>query len=69
MVIKAHKLLIASAIVMFVLYGLSEVRNYANGDASALLRALLAIAGAAGFGVYLRYVYVKYGSERGTTPL
>jgi hypothetical protein len=64
MVIKAHKILIASAIVMFSLYGFSELRNYSHGDASALSRAGLAGVGVIGFSFYLRSVYRQYRDNR-----
>ena len=57
--LTAHKILISSAILMFALYSAAELRNYGNGDASALLRSLVAVAAAVGLGVYLRRVWQR----------
>ena len=61
--LTAHKILISSAVALFVLYAASELRNYANGDAAALLRSLLSAAGALALGIYLRWVWVRRPSE------
>ena len=55
--LTAHKILIASAVALFVFYGASELRNYANGDASGLLRAVASGGVAVGLAVYLRWVW------------
>jgi hypothetical protein len=55
--LTAHKILIGSAIALFVLYAGYEARRYLGGDAAAGLRALASAAGAAGFAVYLRSVF------------
>jgi hypothetical protein len=57
-VLTAHKILITSAVAMFVVYCAWELHNYTNGDASALLRSILAGAAAIGLGIYLRWVWV-----------
>ena len=50
----AHRILISTAVGAFLFYAVVELRNYSEGDGSALLRALLAGAGAIGLGIYLR---------------
>jgi hypothetical protein len=61
--ITAHKILISSAIALFVVYALFELRNFTSGDGGALWRALGSAAGAAGFGIYLRSVFRSARSE------
>jgi hypothetical protein len=61
--LTAHKILIASAVALFVLYGGWELQNYANGDGSALLRSFLSVAAAVGLAIYLRWVWVHRPSE------
>lgn len=61
--LTAHKILISSAVALFVMYTASELRNYSNGDASALLRGLLSAAGALAFAVYLRWVWIHRPSD------
>jgi len=56
--LTAHKILISSAVALFVLYALSEVRNYLHGDPGALPRSGLSAAAAVGLAVYLRWVWV-----------
>jgi len=58
-VLTAHKILISSAVALFVLYAVWELRNYADGDAAALLRALLSAVTAGGLAVYLRWVWIN----------
>lgn len=52
----AHKILITTAIVFFLLYAVWEVRNYPSpGGAWALLRGMMSAIAALGLGLYLRY--------------
>ena len=62
--LTAHKILITSAVLMFVLYGTSELRNYAAGDAAALLRGVVSLATAGALGLYLRWVWINRPSDR-----
>ena len=55
-VYTAHKILIASAIALFVFYAGWEARHALAGDSQAWLRAAASAAGAAGFAWYLRSV-------------
>jgi hypothetical protein len=61
--LTAHKILIASAVALFVLYAALELRNYANGDASALLRSVMSAVAAVGLAIYLRWVWVHRPTE------
>ena len=61
--LTAHKILISSAVALFVLYAASELRNYAAGDTSALWRSLLSAVGAAGLALYLRWVWLHRPSD------
>ncbi|MFQ5666738.1 MAG: hypothetical protein ACE5I7_09940 [Candidatus Binatia bacterium] len=61
--LTAHKILIASAIAVFGLYAVSELRSYSAGDPSALLRSIVAAAAAVGLAVYLRWVWVHRPSD------
>jgi hypothetical protein len=61
--LTAHKILISSGVAMFVVYSAFELRNYSNGDASALLRSILAGAAAVGLALYLRWVWVHRPSD------
>jgi hypothetical protein len=55
--ITAHRILIGSAIALFVFYGCLELQDYATtGAGTALLQGCLSLAAAVGFGVYLRTV-------------
>jgi hypothetical protein len=62
-VLTAHKILIASAVAMFVLYSAWELHNYTSGDASALVRSILAGAAAVGLALYLRWVWIHRPSD------
>jgi NADH:ubiquinone oxidoreductase subunit K len=62
-VLTAHKILITSAVLMFVLYSAWELHNYASGDAAALLRSILAGAAAIGLALYLRWVWIHRPSD------
>ena len=56
-VVTAHKILIGSAVAMFLGYGIWEFLRYPEpGGAGALLRGGLSAAAAVGLGVYLGYV-------------
>ena len=57
----AHKILISSAVALFVLYAMVELRNALTGDAGAALRAGASAIGAAGLAIYLRSV-IRRGS-------
>lgn len=61
--LTAHKILISSGVAMFVVYSAFELRNYSNGDASALLRSILAGAAAVGLALYLRWVWIHRPSD------
>jgi hypothetical protein len=63
-VLTAHKILICSAVVLFVLYAGWEWRHYADGDPSALLRSIISAAGAMGLAIYLRWVWVYRPGDR-----
>ena len=62
--LTAHKILIASAIALFVVYAIWELRNYTGGDASAWLRSLASGAAALGLAIYLRGVWVHRPGDR-----
>jgi len=62
-VLTAHKILIASAVALFVLYTAWELRNYTDGDATALLRAIASAAAAIGLALYLAWVWVRRPTE------
>jgi hypothetical protein len=55
-VYTAHKILISSAIALFVFYAGWEARHAVAGDPGAWLRAGASAIGAAGFAIYLRSV-------------
>ncbi len=61
--LTAHKILMVSAIALFVLYAFWELRNYTNGDAHAALRSVLSGIGAVGLAVYLRRVWIRRPSD------
>ena len=53
--ITAHKILIASATVFFVFFGLWELNRYFNGNGAwAMTRSVLYFLIALGFGIYLK---------------
>jgi len=62
-VLTAHKILITSAVAMFVMYSAWELHNYTAGDGSALLRSILAGVAAVGLAVYLRWVWIHRPSD------
>ena len=57
-VLTAHKILISSAVALFVLYAGWELRNFVNGDESALLRSVASGVAALGLAIYLRWVWI-----------
>ena len=62
-VLTAHKILISSAVALFVLYAGWELRNVANGDESALLRSGASGVAAVGLAIYLRWVWIHRPSD------
>jgi len=62
-VLTAHKILITSAVAMFLVYSAWELHNYTSGDGSALLRSILAGVAAVGLAIYLRWVWVHRPGE------
>ena len=63
--LTAHKILISSAIVMFVVYGFIQLGHYLEGDTSALWQVLFAFASTVGLSLYLRWVWSRRpGSAR-----
>jgi hypothetical protein len=61
--LTAHKILITSAVALFVLYTVWELRNYTGGDTTALPRAMLSALGATGLALYLCWVWVRRPTE------
>jgi hypothetical protein len=62
--VTAHRILIGAAIALFALYALVEMRAYgASGETAALLRGLVSLAVAGGFGAYFPTIRKRY--ERG----
>lgn len=58
--ITAHKILIGSAIALFVFYGCLELTDYsATGGGGTLLRGCSSLLAAVGFAVYLRTVKAR----------
>lgn len=56
----AHKILIASAIVFFIYFGIWQFREYARtGGAWTLLSGLVSVLVAFGFGIYFRSIKWK----------
>jgi hypothetical protein len=52
----AHKILISAAIAFFLFYALLQLLSYFHtGGASALVRGVLSIAVAVGFGIYIYF--------------
>ncbi|HEY7490374.1 MAG TPA: hypothetical protein VIH59_04620 [Candidatus Tectomicrobia bacterium] len=55
--LKIHRILIGSGIAVCLLYTLRQVLTYVNtSDSRALIRALVAVLGAAALLVYLRSI-------------
>jgi hypothetical protein len=62
--ITAHRILIGAAIALFALYALLEMEAYrSSGETSAVVRSLVSLAVAAGFGLY--FPTIRKRSERG----
>ena len=62
--ITAHRILISAAIVMFALYSVLELRNFAQtGEGGAVVRAFISGAAVVGWALYLRTVNRKYRSS------
>lgn len=58
--ITAHRILIGSAIALFVFYGCLELEDYsAVGGVGTLLRGCLSLLAAVGFAAYLRTVKAR----------
>jgi hypothetical protein len=56
----AHKILIASAIVFFIFFGIWELKDYAKtGEIGTLGIGLLSVLVAAGFVIYFRSLKCK----------
>ena len=61
-VLTAHKILIASAVAMFLGYGIWEFLRYPDpGGVGALVRGSLSAAAAVGLGVYLQTLFRRGG--------
>lgn len=61
-VLTAHKVLIVSAVAMFLGYGVWEFLRYPDPrGVGALVRGSLSAAAAVGFGVYLRSLFRRGG--------
>lgn len=58
--ITAHKVLIGSAVALFVFFGLFELHSYASsGNLGELASGIGGLVAALGFAVYLRTVYAR----------
>ena len=58
--ITAHKILIGSAVAFFAFFAAFELRAFASsGRVGALASAVLGLAAAVGFGLYLRSVFAR----------
>ncbi|MGH7819857.1 MAG: hypothetical protein ACREQ9_08800 [Candidatus Binatia bacterium] len=55
--LTAHKILISTAIALFIFYAGFETRRGIGGDGAAWMRAAASAAGAVGFAIYLRSVF------------
>jgi hypothetical protein len=62
--LTAHKILISSAIIMFMVYAAREYQQFADGDVDSLIRGILAAAVAAGLAFYLRWVWIHRPGAR-----
>lgn len=61
-ILTAHKILIASAVALFLGYAVWELLRYPGpGGPAALVRGGLSAAAAIGLGVYLRGVFQRGG--------
>lgn len=62
-VLTAHKILIASAVALFLFYAAWELRSFMRGDVSALLRSGASAVVAVGLAIYLRWVWIHRPSD------
>ena len=62
--LTAHKILISSAVVMFVVYAAHEFVIYTSGEAEALMRGILGGAASVGLALYLRWVWIHRPGDR-----
>lgn len=61
-ILTAHKILIASAVALFLGYAVWELLRYPDpGGPAALVRSGLSAAAAIGLGIYLRAVFRRGG--------
>jgi hypothetical protein len=61
-ILTAHKILIASAVALFLGYAVWELLRYPDpGGPAALVRSGLSAAAATGLGVYLRLIFRRGG--------
>ena len=70
-ILTAHKILIASAVALFLGYAVWELLRYPDpGGPAALVRSGLSGGAAIGFGIYLRAVFRRGGwvSQGGKPP-
>lgn|GEM_PF-2196301 len=69
-ILTAHKILIASAVALFLGYAVWELLRYPDpGGPAALVRSGLSAAAAIGLGIYLRAVFRRGGwLHRGRNP-
>lgn len=61
-ILTAHKILISSAVALFLGYAVWELLRYPDpGGPAALVRSGLSVAAGVGFGIYLRVVFRRGG--------
>ena len=61
-ILTAHKILISSAVALFLGYAVWELLGYPDpGGPAALVRSGLSLAAAVGLGIYLRVVFRRGG--------
>ncbi|MBI3782084.1 MAG: hypothetical protein HY270_01650 [Deltaproteobacteria bacterium] len=56
--LTAHKILIGTAIVMFIVYGGVEIGHYLGGDTTALAHVAVAAVSSVALALYLRWVWI-----------
>jgi hypothetical protein len=60
--ITAHRILIGTAVVFFVFFGVWQLAGFrASGEGAALVQGLVSLAVAAGFAAYFRTIRERYG--------
>lgn len=64
--ITFHRILIGSAVAIFLIYGVREAPAAVAGDLAAAGRAALAVASAAALVIYLRWLAARAGNHEGT---